>query len=142
MPSPFVVLTTGWEKAAAEVRRIQLELNKAILVEKELFNKIRGELGLRVAKNLLSDWYLTRREQEVMVRLGKRYTNKEIAGELHITERTVKYHISQLFLKTGATHRRDLENVTLLKEIPNEDKGKASLTSFIPAKHSHPGPKR
>jgi DNA-binding NarL/FixJ family response regulator len=54
---------------------------------------------------------LTQREKSVMrlVAAGKR--NKEIAGTLYISERTVKYHISSLFKKLKASNRTELVKV-------------------------------
>ncbi len=48
---------------------------------------------------------LTRREQTILELLGDGKRNKEISGELAITERTVKFHVSGLLTKLGATNR-------------------------------------
>ena len=54
---------------------------------------------------------LTDREIEVLKLLGQGRTNKEIAGVLVITERTVKFHVSSILMKLGAGNRT--EAVTL-----------------------------
>lgn len=48
---------------------------------------------------------LTQREKEVLrfIALGK--SNKEIASDFHITEKTVKTHVSNLLGKLGMTAR-------------------------------------
>ena len=51
---------------------------------------------------------LSRREQEVLVGLREKLPNKEVAGRLHISERTVKFHVSNLFAKFGVRRRADL----------------------------------
>jgi DNA-binding NarL/FixJ family response regulator len=51
---------------------------------------------------------LSRREREVLISILNGLTNKEIASELHISERTVKFHVSRLFQKFGAQRRSDL----------------------------------
>jgi DNA-binding NarL/FixJ family response regulator len=51
---------------------------------------------------------LSRREQEVLVGLREKLANKEVADRLHISERTVKFHVSNLFAKFGVRHRADL----------------------------------
>jgi DNA-binding NarL/FixJ family response regulator len=51
---------------------------------------------------------LSRREREVLISILNGLTNKEIASELHISERTVKFHVSRLFQKFGAQRRADL----------------------------------
>ena len=48
---------------------------------------------------------LTARELEVLRLICQDYSNKEIAGLLHITESTVKRHIENLFRKTGKNGR-------------------------------------
>ena len=49
---------------------------------------------------------LTDRELEVLRRLARRLTNKEIGAELYISELTVKRHAANLFGKLGANSRR------------------------------------
>jgi DNA-binding NarL/FixJ family response regulator len=51
---------------------------------------------------------LSRREQEVLVGLREKLANKEVADRLHISERTVKFHVSNLFAKFGVRSRADL----------------------------------
>ena len=51
---------------------------------------------------------LTRREQEVLDGLLQNLANKEIAKNLSITERGVKFHVSNLLLKYEVRRRTDL----------------------------------
>lgn len=51
---------------------------------------------------------LTEREQMVAREVAHGATNKEIAGSLEITERTVKAHLASIFAKTGARDRIQL----------------------------------
>lgn len=51
---------------------------------------------------------LTPREQEVALAVGRGISNKEIAQELEITERTVKAHLSAIFEKLGIRDRLQL----------------------------------
>ena len=48
---------------------------------------------------------LTPREQEVLQALGQGLSNKEIANQLHIAEKTVKVHMSHIFSKLDAYDR-------------------------------------
>jgi DNA-binding NarL/FixJ family response regulator len=51
---------------------------------------------------------LSRREQEVLNGLLENLANKEVADRLHISERTVKFHVSNLLAKFGVRRRADL----------------------------------
>lgn len=48
---------------------------------------------------------LTRREREVLILIAAGRTNAEIAGELYVSEATVKTHINNLFAKAGLRTR-------------------------------------
>ncbi|SME46862.1 Response regulator protein VraR [Bacillus mobilis] len=48
---------------------------------------------------------LTKREQEVLREIAKGKSNKEIAAELHITEQTVKTHVSNVLAKLEVDDR-------------------------------------
>lgn len=48
---------------------------------------------------------LTKREKEVLVLVSEGMFNKEIADKLHISERTVKNHISSIFRKIDVADR-------------------------------------
>jgi DNA-binding NarL/FixJ family response regulator len=56
---------------------------------------------------------LTPRESEVLQLLAHGKTNKEIATELVISERTVKFHISSILAKLGATNRTEAVTTAL-----------------------------
>lgn len=51
---------------------------------------------------------LSRREQEVLNSLLENMANKEIGNKLNISERTVKFHVSNLLSKFGVRRRADL----------------------------------
>jgi DNA-binding NarL/FixJ family response regulator len=51
---------------------------------------------------------LTAREEEVLAALAKGLQNKEIAAQLNITERTVKFHVSSIMGKLGAGNRTEV----------------------------------
>jgi DNA-binding NarL/FixJ family response regulator len=51
---------------------------------------------------------LSRREQEVIHALLENLSNKEIGSRLNISERTVKFHVSNLLRKFGVGRRADL----------------------------------
>jgi DNA-binding NarL/FixJ family response regulator len=51
---------------------------------------------------------LSQREQQVLDSLLENLSNKEIASKLNISERTVKFHVSNLLAKFGVQRRADL----------------------------------
>ncbi len=50
---------------------------------------------------------LTAREKEVLLLLAQGMTNKEIASDLFITERTVKFHVSSILRKMDKGNRTE-----------------------------------
>lgn len=50
---------------------------------------------------------LTEREYQVLILVAKSKTNKEIARELHISIKTVEYHITNILGKLGAANRTE-----------------------------------
>ncbi len=65
-----------------------------------------GAQGRRLRNDAPTD--LSRREQEVLNGLLENLANKEVADRLHISERTVKFHVSNLLAKFGVRRRADL----------------------------------
>jgi DNA-binding NarL/FixJ family response regulator len=65
-----------------------------------VLRRVRGE-GVASASPL------TARERTVLEHLARGLTNKQIASALAITERTVKFHVSAVFAKLGATNRTE-----------------------------------
>jgi len=69
---------------------------------------------------------LSRREKEVLEALLENLSNKEIASKLHMSERTAKFHVSNLLVKHGVRRRADLLFCALrngggLKRPPGSD---------------------
>ena len=50
---------------------------------------------------------LTGREGEMLEAIGRGLSNKMIARELHISEHTVKFHVSSLYAKLGVSSRTE-----------------------------------
>ncbi|GGK87829.1 DNA-binding response regulator [Sphaerisporangium melleum] len=51
---------------------------------------------------------MTQREEQIFALLLHRYSNDEIAAELHLARQTVKNHVSSVLHKTGFANRREL----------------------------------
>jgi DNA-binding NarL/FixJ family response regulator len=67
---------------------------------------LEGTRGRRIEMASVSE--LSPREQEVLDALLENLANKEIGSRLNISERTVKFHVSNLLSKFGVRRRADL----------------------------------
>ncbi len=82
------------------------------VVASRLLNQIATPAtGGQAGGELVED--LTPREHEVLVLLAQGKQNKEIAAELTIAERTVKFHISSIFGKLGAGNRTEAVTIAV-----------------------------
>lgn len=81
----------------------QLNLSRSQISEKHI-SVLQELYGI---KQEGEDQLLTDREQEVLELIGKGYMNKEIAGMMNITERTVKWHASKIYEKLQVSTRTE-----------------------------------
>jgi DNA-binding CsgD family transcriptional regulator len=81
---------------------------------------------LEAGKSIRSKVSLTRREEEVLSGLMKSLSNKEIAANLNLSERTVKFHVSSLLSKFRVRGRMEL-----VREASRQ--GAASMVMPIPS---------
>jgi DNA-binding NarL/FixJ family response regulator len=51
---------------------------------------------------------LTEREADIAYRVAARETNREVAGALHLSATTVKFHLTNIHRKLGTTSREEL----------------------------------
>src|SRR5262249_19847618 len=63
---------------------------------------------LKAGQAVKSEVKVTRREEEVLRGILRGHANKEIAGELNLSERTVKFHVSSLLSKFRVRGRMEL----------------------------------
>ena len=63
--------------------------------------------------------HLTTRERQVLELILKACSNREIASQLHIEERTVKHYVARLMKKTGADNRIKLTLSPLSRSLVN-----------------------
>jgi NarL family two-component system response regulator YdfI len=60
---------------------------------------------------------LTERERQVLQRIAQGLANKQIAAALGISEHTVKFHLSSIYAKLGATNRTEAVRLGILQGI-------------------------
>ena len=68
----------------------------------------KADMLLQAGQCVRSQHKLTRREEEVLSGLMKSLANKEIAANLNLSERTVKFHVSSLLAKFRVRGRMEL----------------------------------
>jgi DNA-binding NarL/FixJ family response regulator len=102
----FVTLDKKWKtdlpKAALALLRGRLWVPSEVLLA---FVK---QMKTLLDRQLLADQSLTAREGQVLQLLFRHLTNKEIAHELNISERTARFHVSNVLGKLGLENRRNL----------------------------------
>lgn len=73
----------------------------APLAASAVLRRVRGETAPSESPSL------TPRERDVLAHVARGLGNKQIAAQLGISERTVKFHVSAVFAKLGAANRTD-----------------------------------
>lgn len=76
-------------------------------IASRLMQQLAGSSDTENQTESVSPYKLTEREMEVLQRLGRGMTNKDIGAELFITERTVKFYVSAILSKLGASNRTE-----------------------------------
>jgi DNA-binding CsgD family transcriptional regulator len=106
----------------------------------------KAEKLLEAGKSVRSQVKLTRREEEVLTGLMKSLANKEIASNLNLSERTVKFHVSSLLAKFHVRGRMEL-----VREATRQSTGGVPMplpvatreaSTFVPATRNYPAPRR
>lgn len=69
---------------------------------------LRVELARESSERVSGEWGFTRRERAVHARLLEGETNRVIAAQLGIAERTVETHLTRMFKKAGVESRAEL----------------------------------
>jgi len=69
---------------------------------------VKAERLLEAGHSVKTSVKLTRREEEVLDGILRSLANKEIASELNLSERTVKFHVSSLLSKFKVRSRMEL----------------------------------
>lgn len=100
-------------------RAVRIVSRGGSLLEPEIASKLLQHISDQSAKtpNESLPEPLTEREQEVLAHLAKGQTNKEIAVALFITERTVKFYVSAILGKLGASNRTEAVTIAAQKGL-------------------------
>ena len=98
-------------------RAIRVVHQGGSLLEPVVAHKLLGRMGQLLNHQEAPGEQLTDRELEVLQLLVKGARNKEIAAQLFITERTVKFHTSIIFQKLGVTNRSEAISAALQRRL-------------------------
>jgi DNA-binding NarL/FixJ family response regulator len=94
-------LFQNWLHLALRINKLEMDLSATRKAELEARKLILAEI--KIGSEMLS-----KREIEVLAEIQKGSSNKEIAYNLQIAERTAKYHVSSILKKLSRTSRHDL----------------------------------
>lgn len=75
---------------------------------RQLVNQYLQQMKWIRSNEFRSSFALTFRENQVLQMILRRFSNREVAGALVISERTVKFHVSNIFAKLHVNKRIDL----------------------------------
>ena len=130
--------------------RGQLTSDYVVMVqaEEELLEGLneKADKLLEAGKSVRGQVKLTRREEEVLCGLMKSLANKEIAANLNLSERTVKFHVSSLLAKFRVRGRMEL-----VREASRQTAGAMPVPmpvptretrAFAPVEKNYPPPRR
>ena len=94
----------------------QLRQARTILTELRAVPMLRNyEAGFAAGgltdAGLIDPLTLTEREEDVAALVVRGHTNKEVAAELFLTEKTVEYHLSKIYTKLAVRSRQELRRL-------------------------------
>lgn len=90
----------------------------------------KAEKLLEAGRSVPSPVELSRREEEVLSGIMRSMANKEIAAALHLSERTVKFHVSSLLAKFRVRGRMELVREASRVYLPASNAVAPELTPF------------
>jgi DNA-binding NarL/FixJ family response regulator len=114
----FVELHETWQKELPHA--VQKILNGQLWVPSEVLLAFVTHAKSILDAQLLHGHFLTAREAQVLQLLMRRLTNKDISSSLRISERTVKFHVSNILGKLQLQDRHAVSPLTNLgpKTLP------------------------
>lgn len=114
----IVCLKQRW---SADLRRaIRNVLNGQLCIPRVVLQKYARETNSVLEAGYGLNKLLTAREVQVAHLALRQFSTRAMASELNISERTVKFHVANIFLKTGARNRRQLIGAISLHNRRND----------------------
>jgi two-component system response regulator DevR len=85
----------------------QIASGESLLHPEAAHRAIRNMTSLAAGTGYIQGEELTEREREVLALVARGYTNKQIAGELCVSEKTARNHVSHILEKLGLSRRSE-----------------------------------
>lgn len=111
----MLALDKKWKKELPKA--VLVVLTNRVWAPPEVLLAFVNQMKILLDRQLLPGESLTMREGQVLQLLFRQLTNKEIACELQISERTAKFHVSNLLGKLDLENRKNLETLGQLEHI-------------------------
>lgn len=106
-----IVFTT--QKPEILIKAIQKVNIGEVWIERSLIANVLNDLA--TSQNHMQDdpdlqhiSDLTDRERDVILLIGRGYKNQQIAEQLHLSETTIRHHLTSIYTKLGVTSRLEL----------------------------------
>ncbi|MBZ5567761.1 MAG: response regulator transcription factor [Acidobacteriia bacterium] len=101
----LVLKREGPERLFAAIRSVA---NGELAFSEDLAQQVLSAMARETRQEPSAMRRLSERERQIAALVGRGMKNKDIAGELSISENTVKCHLQSIFNKTGAHDRLEL----------------------------------
>jgi DNA-binding NarL/FixJ family response regulator len=98
-------------------RAIRVVHEGGSLLQPIVASKLLQHVSQQASRSTETDGGLTPRELEVLCLLAQGKSNKQIAAELVITERTTKFHVSSILSKLEATNRTEAVKIAVQRGL-------------------------
>jgi len=100
------------------LRAVRIVASGGSLLEPAVTERLLGSME-RILRGDRGPEVLTEREREILTRIARGLSNKAIGEELHLAERTVKFHTTIIFRKLGVANRAEAAAKALRDRIIN-----------------------
>ena len=130
-PTAFALLRLGVKGLRTLPQAIQTVADAGQWIGRALLSRFVDSALCTVPLRIYATGYegLTRRERQVLDAVLDNLSNKEIARRLQMSERTAKFHVSNLLVKHGVRRRADLLFRALQNAGPRRPEGSGGSVS-------------
>ena len=115
-------IVTSLQSEMSDSLKVQASLQELIHLQKDLNQLLHEANMMETNQNNFNTFSypempITKRELQVLVLIKEGFTNEDIGNRLHITERTVKFHITSILSKLNAKNRTEAVDIGLKRGL-------------------------